>query len=48
MQKIGMIRPDFNPRNTSLSLDIDWSVEYTNTDQDEINFNIIFKKYGGV
>jgi ACT domain-containing protein len=46
MQKIGMIRPDFNPRNTSLNLDVDWSVEYTNIDQDEINFNIILKSMG--
>ena len=43
MQKIGLIRPDFNPRNSSLNMSIDWSVEYTNTDQDEINFDIILK-----
>ena len=38
MQKIGLIRDDKNPKNSSLNLDIDWAVEYTNTDQDEINF----------
>lgn len=43
MQKIGLIRPDFNPRNSSLNMDIDWSVEYTNTDQREVNFDIILK-----
>ena len=43
MQKIGLIRPDFNPKNSSVNMDIDWSVEYTNTDQKEINFDIILK-----
>ena len=43
VQKVGMMRPEFNPRNTSLNLDIDWSVEYRNTDQDRINFDIILK-----
>ena len=43
MQKIGLIRPNTNPKNSSLNLDIDWSVEYTNTDQNEINFDIILK-----
>ena len=38
MQKIGLIRDDINPRNSDLNLDIDWYVEYTNTDQDRINF----------
>ena len=45
MRKIGLIRPDFNPRNSSLNMDIDWCVEYTNTDQKEINFDIILKSY---
>ena len=39
MQKIGLIRDDANPKNSNLNLDIDWFVEYTNTDQDKINFN---------
>ena len=43
MQKIGMIREDFNPKNTKLNLDIDWAVEYRNTDQSQINFDIILK-----
>ena len=46
MQKIGLIREDTNPKNTNLDLDIDWSVEYTNTDQKMINFNIILKSCG--
>lgn len=45
MRKIGLIRPDFNPRNSSLNMDIDWSVEYTNTDQDIVNFDIILKSW---
>ena len=43
MQKIGLIRDDTNPKNTNLKLDLDWFVEYTNTNQDKINFNIVLK-----
>ena len=46
MQKIGLIRDDANPKNSNLNLDIDWFVEYTNTDQDKINFNIVLKSSG--
>ena len=46
MRKIGLIRPDFNPKNSSLNMNIDWSIEYTNTDQDIVNFDIILKSYG--
>ena len=37
MRKIGLIRDDINPKNTNLNLNIDWFVEYSNTDQDEIS-----------
>ena len=43
MQKIGLIRDDINPKNLSLNLDIDWAVEYRNTDQELIDFDIILK-----
>ncbi|WP_407421989.1 pilus assembly protein [Methanobrevibacter sp.] len=43
MQKIGLIRDDVNPKNLSLNLDIDWAVEYRNTDQEMIDFDIILK-----
>lgn len=46
MQKIGLIRDDINPKNSNLNLDIDWFVEYTNTNQDKINFNIVLKSSG--
>lgn len=38
-----MIRPDSNPKNSNLNLDIDWSVEYYDTHQDQIRFNMILK-----
>jgi hypothetical protein len=38
-----MIRPDVNPRNSNLNLDIDWTIEYCDTHQDRIRFNIILK-----
>ena len=43
VDKIAMIREDCHPKNTNLNLDIDWSVEYTNTDQKNINYNLILK-----
>ena len=43
VEKIAMIRESFNPKNTNLNLDIDWSIEYANTDQKDINYNIVLK-----
>lgn len=48
MQKIGLIRPNFNPKNATLNLDIDWSVEYTDTNHEEINFDMILKSCGNL
>lgn len=38
-----MIRENRNPKNANLNLDIDWSVEYTNTDQRDVNYNIVLR-----
>jgi hypothetical protein len=43
MRKIGLIRDDINPKNSRLDLGIDWFVEYTNTDQHEMDFDIVLK-----
>ena len=43
VEKIAMIREDFNPKNTNLNLDVDWSVEYRNTDQRNINYDIVLR-----
>ena len=43
VEKIAMIRENQNPKNMNLNLDIDWSVEYTNTDQRDINYNIVLR-----
>lgn len=43
MQKIGMIRPDVNPKNSKLNLDIDWSIDYYDTDQCKKKFCIILR-----
>ncbi|WP_406537332.1 pilus assembly protein [Methanobrevibacter sp.] len=43
VERMAMIRENYNPKNTNLNLDIDWSVEYKNTDQREINYNIVLK-----
>ena len=43
VEKIAMIRNGSNFRNTSLNLDIDWAVEYTDTDQRDVKYNIILK-----
>ena len=38
-----MIREDYNPKNTNLNLDIDWSVEYSDTDQKDIKYDIVLR-----
>lgn len=43
VEKIAMIRENYNPKNANLNLDIDWSVEYTNTDQRDVNYNIVLR-----
>ena len=43
VEKIAMIRESHNPKNASLNLDVDWAVEYRNTDQREINYDIVLK-----
>lgn len=43
VEKMAMIRENSNPRNVNLNLDIDWSVEYTNTDQRDVNYNIVLR-----
>ena len=43
VEKIAMIREDYNPKNTNLNLDVDWSVEYTHTDQKDVNYDIVLK-----
>lgn len=43
MEKIAMIRENYNPKNTNLNLDVDWSVEYTHTDQKDIQYDIVLK-----
>lgn len=43
MQKIGMVRPDVNPKNTSLILDIDWSIDFFDTHLNEVKFCIILR-----
>ena len=43
VERIAMIRENYNPKNTNLNLDVDWSVEYTHFDQRNIGYNIILK-----
>ena len=43
VEKIAMIRENYNPTNTNLNLDVDWSVEYEDTDQRDIKCNIIIR-----
>ncbi|MCR5026735.1 MAG: pilus assembly protein [Methanobrevibacter sp.] len=43
MQKIGMIRPDANPKNSSLNFDIDWSIDYYDSEQCQKKFCIILR-----
>ena len=43
VEKMALIRENQNPKNTTLNLDIDWSVEYKDTDQRKIRYDIILK-----
>ncbi len=43
VEKIAMIRENYNPRNANLNLDVDWSIEYTHIDQKNVKYDIILK-----
>lgn len=43
VEKMAMIRENYSPKNANLNLDIDWSVEYTNTDQRDVSYNIVLR-----
>ena len=43
MQKIELDRPNSNPKNKQLDLDIDWVVEYDDITQDQMTFDIVLK-----
>ena len=43
MQKIELLRPEINPKNKQLDLDIDWVVEYDNITQNQMTFDIVLK-----
>lgn len=40
---MALIRDGCNPKNRDLNLNIDWSVEFTHTDQKEIKYDIFLK-----
>ena len=43
VERIAMIRENYNPKSTNLNLDVDWSLEYTNTDQRDVNYDIVLR-----
>ncbi|MBQ2831789.1 pilus assembly protein [Methanobrevibacter sp.] len=43
VDKIAMFRDNYNPKNTNLDLNIDWSVEFTHTNQSVIKYDIILR-----
>ena len=43
MEKIGMIKKDMNPKNSTLNLDIDWAIDYIHNDSKNMDFSIIIK-----
>lgn len=46
IEKVGLIRLNPNPKNKQLTLNLDWSVDYENTDQKVLNYDCILKNYG--
>ena len=45
IEKIAMIRPFSNPKSQNLNLDIDWSLEYSDIDQNQKRYNCILKSF---
>lgn len=43
IEKVAMIRPLTNPKNCDLDLEMDWSIDYTNKDQNHMEYNCILK-----
>lgn len=43
IEKVAMIRPLTNPKNCDLDLEMDWSIDYTKTDQNNIGYNCVLK-----
>ena len=43
VDKLAMCRESYNPKNSNLNLNIDWSVEYTHTDQKVMGYDIVLK-----
>ena len=43
IEKVAMIRPLTNPKNCDLDLEMDWSIDYTNEDQNHVGYSCILK-----
>jgi hypothetical protein len=46
INKIKMIRPGINPKSCDLNLNIDWSIEYTKTDEGNIEYTCTLNAMG--
>lgn len=38
VKKLQMIRPEINPKNCNLNLDVDWNVDYNETDSSSLEY----------
>lgn len=45
IQKIGMFRPEINPKGQNLDLDVDWAIDYKNPDVDHIEYVCTVKTF---
>lgn len=45
IEKIGLMRPKFNPKNQKLNLDLNWGIDYKNTEGLNIKYDCTLKTF---
>lgn len=45
IQKVGMFRPEINPKGQNLDLGVDWAVDYKNADLDHMEYICTLKTF---
>jgi len=48
IQKIGLFRPGKNPKSCTLSLDMDWKIDYTHFGNDSVGYTFYVESLNGI
>jgi len=48
IQKIGLFRPGKNPKSCTLSLDMDWKIDYTYFENDSVGYTFYVESLNGI